>query len=397
MFESVLVANRGEIAVRIFATLAELGIRSIAVYSDADADARHVAEADTAVRLGPAPAAQSYLNIEAVLAAAAASGAEAVHPGYGFLAERAAFARAVVDAGLTWIGPPASAIETMGDKIAAKRTVAAAGVPVVPGRDEAGLDDEALAAAAVSIGLPVLLKPSAGGGGKGMRLVEQEADLAAQIGAARREASAAFGDDTLLVERWISQPRHIEVQVLADGHGAVVALGERECSLQRRHQKIIEEAPSPLLDDDTRARLAASAIDAARACGYVGAGTVEMLVSADRPDEYFFMEMNTRLQVEHPVTEMVWGLDLVAWQLRVANGEPLGRAQADWVPRGHAMEARIYAEDPSRLPPGQRAGPGLHGARRRGRPGRLVAGRGGRRRNRLRPHAGQGGRLGLRS
>ncbi|MDQ6839856.1 MAG: acetyl/propionyl-CoA carboxylase subunit alpha [Actinomycetota bacterium] len=345
---SVLVANRGEIAVRIFATLADLGIRSIAVFSDADANARHVAAADSAVRIGPAAAAQSYLDIDAVLAAAVRSGADAIHPGYGFLAERAAFARAVIDAGLRWIGPPPEAIEAMGDKIAAKLTVAAAGVPVVPGVDQASLDDEALRAAAVDIGLPVLLKPSAGGGGKGMRLVEAEADLADEITSARRQARAVFGDDTILVERWISRPRHIEVQVLADSHGAIVALGERECSLQRRHQKIVEEAPSPLLDDRTRHRLAASAIDVARACGYVGAGTVELLVSADRPEEYFFMEMNTRLQVEHPVTEMVWGIDLVAWQIRVANGEHLPWRQVDLAPRGHAVEARIYAEDPSR-------------------------------------------------
>ncbi|MDQ6782168.1 MAG: acetyl/propionyl-CoA carboxylase subunit alpha [Actinomycetota bacterium] len=345
---SVLVANRGEIAVRIFRTLRSLGIRSIAVFSDADADARHVGEADMALRLGPAAPSLSYLNVDAVLAAAAASGADAIHPGYGFLAESVAFARAVIGAGLTWIGPPPEAIETMGDKIAAKRTVASAGVPVVPGSEQPGLDDEALIAAAMALGLPVLLKPSAGGGGKGMRLVEDEADLAAQIASARREARGAFGDDTILVERWISRPRHIEVQILADAHGALVALGERECSLQRRHQKIIEEAPSPLLDDATRRRLADSAVDAARACGYVGAGTVELLVSAERPDEYFFMEMNTRLQVEHPVTEMVWGLDVVAWQIWVAAGEHLPWGPDDLRPSGHAMEARIYAEDPSR-------------------------------------------------
>ncbi|GAA3959661.1 acetyl-CoA carboxylase biotin carboxylase subunit [Actinomadura viridis] len=348
MFESVLVANRGEIAVRVFATLRRLGIRSVAVHTAADARALHVREADEAVRI------PSYLDIDAVLAAARRTGAQAVHPGYGFLAENAAFARACGDAGITFIGPPAEAIEAMGDKIRAKTTVAAAGVPVVPGRDEAGLTDEELAAAALGIGLPVLLKPSAGGGGKGMRLVREEAELAEAIASARREARASFGDDTLLAERFVTNPRHIEIQVFADAHGGAVHLGERECSLQRRHQKIIEEAPSPLLDEATRARMGASAVAAARAVGYTGAGTVEYIVSADRPGEYFFMEMNTRLQVEHPVTEMVAGLDLVELQIRTAAGEPLPFTQDDVVLRGHAVEARVYAEDPSRgfLPTG---------------------------------------------
>ena len=356
MFDSVLIANRGEIAVRIIRTLRALGIRSVAVHSDADADARHVREADTAVRIGPAAARDSYLNIDRIVAAALAAGAQAVHPGYGFLAENAAFARACAEAGLVFVGPPASAIEAMGDKIAAKLTVSAAGVPVVPGRTEPGMSDDALIAAAHEVGFPVLLKPSAGGGGKGMRLVRAADELAAAIESARREARGSFGDDTLLVERFVSNPRHIEIQVLADSHGTVLHLGERECSLQRRHQKIIEEAPSPLLDAATRERMGAAAADAARAVGYTGAGTVEFIVSSDAPDEYFFMEMNTRLQVEHPVTELVTGLDLVEQQLRVAAGEPLGFGQDEVRLTGHAVEARVYAEDPARgfLPTGGR-------------------------------------------
>ena len=354
MFETVLVANRGEIAVRIMRTLRALGIRSVAVFSDADADARHVREADTAVRLGPAPAADSYLSAERILAAAAATGAQAVHPGYGFLAENAAFARACADAGVVFVGPPADAIEAMGDKIRAKRTVAAAGVPVVPGRSEPGLSDAEIAAAAVEVGFPVLLKPSAGGGGKGMRLVRGPDALADEIASARREARGAFGDNTLLVERYVERPRHIEIQVLGDTHGTVLHLGERECSLQRRHQKIIEEAPSPLLSAAARERMGGAAVEAARAVGYTGAGTVEFIVSADRPGEFFFLEMNTRLQVEHPVTECVTGLDLVEWQLRVAAGEPLPFGQGDVRLDGHAIEARVYAEDPARgfLPTG---------------------------------------------
>nr|WP_145485368.1 MULTISPECIES: biotin carboxylase N-terminal domain-containing protein [Streptomyces] len=349
MFDTVLVANRGEIAVRVIRTLRELGVRSVAVFSDADAGARHVREADTAVRIGPAPAAESYLSAERLLAAAARTGAQAVHPGYGFLAENAAFARACEEAGLVFIGPSADAIALMGDKIRAKETVAAAGVPVVPG----GRDPE-LADAARTLGPPVLLKPSAGGGGKGMRLVRDLAVLDEEIAAARREARASFGDDTLLVERWIDRPRHIEIQVLADGHGHVVHLGERECSLQRRHQKIIEEAPSVLLDEATRAAMGEAAVQAARSCGYRGAGTVEFIVPGSDPSQYYFMEMNTRLQVEHPVTELVTGLDLVEWQLRVAAGEPLGFTQDDVTLTGHAVEARVCAEDPARgfLPSG---------------------------------------------
>ncbi|MTE19148.1 ATP-grasp domain-containing protein [Streptomyces sp. TRM43335] len=344
MFDTVLVANRGEIAVRVIRTLRRLGVRSVAVFSDADADARHVREADTAVRIGPAVASESYLSIERLLEAARRTGAQAVHPGYGFLAENAAFARAVVDAGMDFVGPPAEAIELMGDKIRAKETVKAAGVPVVPGSDGSSLTDAELAAAALEVGMPVLLKPSAGGGGKGMRLVRDEALLPDEIAAARREARGAFGDDTLLVERWIDGPRHIEIQVLADGHGTVVHLGERECSLQRRHQKIVEEAPSPLLDPATRAAMGEAAVRAARSCGYRGAGTVEFIVPGGDPAAYCFMEMNTRLQVEHPVTELITGVDLVEWQLRVAAGEPLPFGQDDITLDGHAVEARICAE-----------------------------------------------------
>ncbi|MFD0025976.1 acetyl/propionyl/methylcrotonyl-CoA carboxylase subunit alpha [Streptomyces sp. NPDC058382] len=354
MFDTVLVANRGEIAVRVIRTLRELGVRSVAVFSDADADARHVREADTAVRIGPAPAAESYLSADRLLEAARRTGAQAVHPGYGFLAENAAFARSCAEAGLVFIGPPATAISLMGDKIRAKETVSAAGVPVVPGSTGSELTDGQLADAAREIGMPVLLKPSAGGGGKGMRLVRDEALLADEIAAARREARSSFGDDTLLVERWIDRPRHIEIQVLADGHGHVVHLGERECSLQRRHQKIIEEAPSVLLDEGTRAAMGEAAVQAARSCGYVGAGTVEFIVPGNDPSSYYFMEMNTRLQVEHPVTELITGLDLVEWQLRVAAGERLPHRQDDITLTGHAVEARICAEDPARgfLPSG---------------------------------------------
>ncbi|MET7512910.1 acetyl-CoA carboxylase biotin carboxylase subunit [Streptomyces sp. NPDC005480] len=354
MFDTVLVANRGEIAVRVIRTLRALGIRSVAVYSDADADARHVREADTAVRIGPPPAGESYLRVDRLLEAAARTGAQAVHPGYGFLAENAAFARACADAGLVFIGPSADAISLMGDKIRAKETVKAAGVPVVPGSSGSGLTDAQLADAAREIGMPVLLKPSAGGGGKGMRLVRDGALLGDEIAAARREARASFGDDTLLVERWVDRPRHIEIQVLADGHGHVIHLGERECSLQRRHQKIIEEAPSVLLDEATRAAMGEAAVQAARSCGYRGAGTVEFIVPGNDPSSYYFMEMNTRLQVEHPVTELITGVDLVEWQLRVAAGEQLPYAQDDIELTGHAVEARICAEDPSRgfLPSG---------------------------------------------
>ncbi|MVU82836.1 ATP-grasp domain-containing protein [Nocardia sp. ET3-3] len=353
-FDTVLIANRGEIAVRVIRTLRAMGIRSVAVYSDADADARHVREADTAVRLGPAPARESYLNIDKVVAAAVRSGAQAVHPGYGFLSENSAFAAALEAAGIAFLGPSARAIEVMGDKITAKNAVAEYGVPVVPGIAKPGLTDAELIAAATEIGYPVLVKPSAGGGGKGMRRVEDPADLPAALVSARREAGAAFGDDTLFLERFVTRPRHIEVQILADQFGHVLHLGERECSLQRRHQKVIEEAPSPLLDAATRARIGAAACNTARSVDYVGAGTVEFIVSADRPDEFFFMEMNTRLQVEHPVTELVTGVDLVECQVRIAAGQKLAAAQEDIRLTGHAIEARVYAEDPSRdfLPTG---------------------------------------------
>jgi acetyl-CoA/propionyl-CoA carboxylase, biotin carboxylase, biotin carboxyl carrier protein len=366
VFSKVLIANRGEIAVRVIRTLRAMGIDSVAVYSDADAGARHVREADEAVHIGPPPAAESYLNIDAIITAALAVGAQAVHPGYGFLAENAAFARACAAAGLVFVGPPASAIEAMGDKIAAKARVAKAGVPVVPGAGSAGMTDQELTDKVLRWNdpwFPVLVKPSAGGGGKGMRVVRSAADLPAALAGARREATASFGDGTLLVERYLERPRHIEIQVLADAHGTVVHLGERECSLQRRHQKIIEESPSPLIDPARRETMGRAAIEAARSVGYVGAGTVEFIVPGTAPGstdteaefEFFFMEMNTRLQVEHPVTELVYGLDLVEWQLRVAAGERLPFT-TEVVPAtgGHAVEARVYAEDPARgfLPTG---------------------------------------------
>jgi acetyl-CoA/propionyl-CoA carboxylase biotin carboxyl carrier protein len=368
VFSKVLIANRGEIAVRVIRTLRALGIDSVAVYSDADAGARHVRAADEAVRLGPPPAAESYLNIDAIITAALAVGAQAVHPGYGFLAENAAFASACAAAGLVFVGPPAPAIEAMGDKIAAKARVAKAGVPVVPGAGSAGMTEEELKDKVLRWNdpwFPVLVKPSAGGGGKGMRVVRSAADLPEALAGARREATASFGDGTLLVERYLERPRHIEIQVLADAHGTVVQLGERECSLQRRHQKIIEESPSPLIDPARREVMGRAAIEAARSVGYVGAGTVEFIVPGTVPGsvgpdteaefEFFFMEMNTRLQVEHPVTELVYGLDLVEWQLRVAAGERLPFT-TEVVPAtgGHAVEARVYAEDPARgfLPTG---------------------------------------------
>ncbi|MCD2192752.1 ATP-grasp domain-containing protein [Actinomycetospora endophytica] len=357
MFSSVLIANRGEIAVRIASTLRARGLRSVAVYTDADAGAPHVVgpqAADVAVRV------DDYLDGAAIVEAGLRAGAEAVHPGYGFLAENAAFARAVTDAGLTWVGPPAAAIEMMGDKISAKAAVAPAGVPLVPGSHEKGLTDAELADAAREVGFPVMLKPSAGGGGKGMHVVTRDADLADAIAAARREARGSFGDDTLLLERYVTDPRHVEIQVLADAHGAVVHLGERECSLQRRHQKVVEEAPSAVLDEKQRDAMGQAAVDAAKACGYVGAGTVEFVTNADA-SEFYFLEMNTRLQVEHPVTEEVVRvrgarIDLVAEQLRVAAGEALGYGQDEITLEGHAVEIRLYAEDPARgfLPTGGR-------------------------------------------
>ena len=351
MFDTVLVANRGEIAARVISTLRRLGIRSVAVFSDADDGAPHVLEADVAVRLGPAQASESYLDVAAIIAAARSSGAQAVHPGYGFLSESPALALACADAGLVFIGPPVDALAAMGDKIRAKELVRAAGVPVIEGIADApgtagASRDQALAEAAAGLGFPVLVKPSAGGGGKGMVRADDAAALTEAIASARRVAAAAFGDDTLLVERFVPAPRHIEVQVLADAHGRVLALGERDCSLQRRHQKVIEEAPAAVLDEATRDRLAGAACAVAATVDYCGAGTVEFLVSAEDTEKFAFLEMNTRLQVEHPVTEQVLGLDLVAWQLRIAAGERLDLGPEQLRPHGHAVEARIYAERP---------------------------------------------------
>lgn len=346
LFDTVLVANRGEIACRVIRTLRELGIRSVAVYSDADRGAKHVTDADIAVRIGPASVHESYLNIAAIMGAAKESGANAIHPGYGFLSENAEFALACEAAGIVFVGPGTEALALMGDKIRSKDHVSKAGVPVIRGISSPGLSETELEDAAAKLGFPILIKPSAGGGGKGMEPVFKRSELADGLATARRVAKSAFGDDTLLLERLVTAPRHIEVQLLADTHGHVIHLAERECSLQRRHQKVIEEAPSSLLSEETRARIGEAACTVARSVGYVGAGTVEFLVSDDAPDEFFFMEMNTRLQVEHPVTEMVTGIDLVAWQLRIAAGEHLTVMQDDIVLRGHAIEARVYAEDP---------------------------------------------------
>jgi acetyl-CoA/propionyl-CoA carboxylase biotin carboxyl carrier protein len=352
-FNAVLVANRGEIACRVIKTLKDMGIRSVAVYSDADKDAKHVALADTAVAIGGTSPAESYLRIDAIIEACRRSGAGAVHPGYGFLSENVEFAKALDAAGITFIGPGIGAIEVMGDKIRSKNHVMAYDVPCVPGIAKPGLTDQELIAAAPGVGFPLLIKPSAGGGGKGMHVVERAEDMASTLLTARRVAASAFGDDTLFLERLIRAPRHIEVQVLADNHGNVIHLGERECSLQRRHQKVIEEAPSALFESladgpAQRTRMGEAACNAARSVNYSGAGTVEFLVSDEHPDEFFFMEMNTRLQVEHPVTEMVTGIDLVEWQVRIAAGEVLTVAQSDVVLKGHAVEARVYAEVPER-------------------------------------------------
>ncbi len=343
MFDSVLVANRGEIACRIIRTLRRLEIRSVAVYSDADRRARHVALADHAIRIGPPPAAESYLRIDAILEAAARAGAEAIHPGYGFLSENPGFARACAEAGIAFVGPPAEVIEAMGAKDRAKALMTDAGVPLVPGYDGTSQADDALRDAARELGYPVLLKAVAGGGGKGMRVVEDAAGFAAALEGARREAAAAFGDDRMLLERYLAQPRHIEAQIFGDRRGRVVHLFERDCSLQRRHQKVIEEAPAPGLSAEQRKAFGELAVRAGQAIGYVGAGTIEFLMDQG---QFFFIEMNTRLQVEHPVTEMITGLDLVEWQLQVAAGEPLPLAQEQITLRGHAIEARVYAEDP---------------------------------------------------
>lgn len=344
-FDTILIANRGEIACRVMRTARDLGLRTVAVYSDADANAPHVKMADNAVCIGGAPVADSYLNANAILKAAADTGAGAIHPGYGFLSENADFGERVADAGLVFIGPPAAAIRDMGDKAAAKRLMLKAGVPCVPGYQGDAQDDDTLIAAANDIGFPVMVKASAGGGGRGMRLVHDAADLPNALSLARAEAASAFGSDMLIIEKAVIRPRHVEVQVFADSHGACIHLGERDCSVQRRHQKVVEEAPCPVMTPDLRAQMGAAAVAAAKAVDYVGAGTVEFLL--DDSGAFYFLEMNTRLQVEHPVTEMVTGLDLVALQIAVAQGGALPLSQDDVLLDGHAIEVRLYAEDPA--------------------------------------------------
>ena len=351
MIKSLLIANRGEIACRIIRTARRLGIHTVAVYSDADARALHVRSADEAVHIGPSPARESYLVGEKIIAAALATGAEAIHPGYGFLSENAEFAQAVLDAGLVWVGPKPSSITAMGLKDAAKKLMAEAGVPVTPGYMGEDQNPGVLAEEADKIGYPVLIKAVAGGGGKGMRLVERVDDFTDALASCQREAAASFGNADVLIEKYIQRPRHIEVQVFGDTHGNVVHLFERDCSLQRRHQKVIEEAPAPGMDETTRAELCAAAVKAAKAVDYVGAGTIEFIADGSeglRADRIWFMEMNTRFQVEHPVTEEITGVDLVEWQLRVASGEPLPKRQDELAIDGWAMEARLYAEDPAK-------------------------------------------------
>ncbi|BDI61892.1 acetyl/propionyl/methylcrotonyl-CoA carboxylase subunit alpha [Qipengyuania nanhaisediminis] len=346
--KKLLIANRGEIACRIIRTAREMGIATVAVYSDADARALHTRSADEAVHIGPSPAAESYLKGEKIIAAARETGAEAIHPGYGFLSENAAFAQAVIDAGLIWVGPKPSSIEAMGLKDAAKKLMREAGVPVTPGYEGEDQSVERLKKEADAIGYPVLIKAVAGGGGKGMRKVDAPGDFEAALQSCQREASASFSNDEVLLEKWITSPRHIEVQVFGDTHGNVVHLFERDCSLQRRHQKVIEEAPAPGMDAATREEICAAAVRAAKAVDYEGAGTIEFIADASeglRADRIFFMEMNTRLQVEHPVTEEITGVDLVEWQLRVASGEPIPVSQDELAINGHAIEARLYAED----------------------------------------------------
>ncbi|MBI4737707.1 MAG: acetyl-CoA carboxylase biotin carboxylase subunit [candidate division NC10 bacterium] len=343
MFKKILIANRGEIAIRVIRACRELGIANVAVFSEADRASLHVRYADEAACVGPAPSARSYLDMDAILEVARRSGAEAIHPGYGFLAENAEFARRCEAAGVAFIGPPSQAIRAMGSKTSARRLATAAGVPVVPGAIE-DLSDAEVEARAREIGLPVVVKAAAGGGGKGMRVVQAETDLASAIRAARSEAQSAFGDSAIYVEKYLVAPRHVEMQILADRHGNTIYLGERECSVQRRHQKVIEEAPSPIVDPALRRRMGEAAVRLAKAAGYVNAGTVEFLVDRDR--NFYFLEVNTRLQVEHPVTEMVTGLDLVKEQIAIAAGEPLRHRQDDLVIRGAAIECRIYAEDP---------------------------------------------------
>jgi 3-methylcrotonyl-CoA carboxylase alpha subunit len=344
MIDTLLVANRGEIACRVMRTAKAMGIRTVAVHSAIDANARHVREADMAVNLGGAKPGESYLLIDKIIAAAKASGAQAIHPGYGFLSENAGFARAIEQAGLIFLGPPASAIEAMGSKSAAKSLMEAAGVPLVPGYHGDKQDLDTFREATARIGYPVLLKAAAGGGGKGMKVAESEAQLAETLESAKREAQSAFGDSRMLVEKYVLKPRHVEIQVFADQHGNCLYLNERDCSIQRRHQKVVEEAPAPGLCPELRRAMGEAAVKAAQAIGYVGAGTVEFLL--DERGDFFFMEMNTRLQVEHPVTEAITGLDLVAWQIRVARGEPLPLTQQQVPLNGHAIEVRLYAEDP---------------------------------------------------
>ncbi|HSC63106.1 MAG TPA: biotin carboxylase N-terminal domain-containing protein, partial [Caldimonas sp.] len=341
MFTKILIANRGEIACRVIKTARRMGIATVAVYSDADASARHVRMADEAVHIGPAAARESYLVGARIIAAAKATGAQAIHPGYGFLSENDAFAEQCAAEGLVFIGPPASAIRAMGSKSAAKTLMAKAGVPLTPGYHGDDQDPAMLAREAAKIGFPVLIKASAGGGGKGMRRVDKAEDFAAALASCQREAKSAFGDDRVLVEQYVLKPRHIEIQVFADTLGHCVYLFERDCSVQRRHQKVLEEAPAPGMTGERRAAMGRAAVEAAKAVGYVGAGTVEFIAHPD--GRFYFMEMNTRLQVEHPVTEMVTGLDLVEWQLRVASGEPLPVAQDRLGLHGHAIEARLYA------------------------------------------------------
>ncbi|MEM6493937.1 MAG: acetyl/propionyl/methylcrotonyl-CoA carboxylase subunit alpha [Pseudomonadota bacterium] len=351
MITKLLIANRGEIACRIMRTARAMGIATVAVYSDADAKALHTRSADEAVHIGPSPAAESYLVGENIIAAAKETGAEAIHPGYGFLSENAGFAQAVIDAGLIWVGPKPASIEAMGLKDAAKERMIAAGVPVTPGYLGEDQSLETLTKEAEAIGYPVLIKAVAGGGGKGMRKVDDAGDFAASLESCQREAKASFGNDEVLLEKWITSPRHIEVQVFGDAHGNVVHLFERDCSLQRRHQKVIEEAPAPGMDEATREDICAAAVRAAKAVDYEGAGTIEFIADASeglRADRIFFMEMNTRLQVEHPVTEEITGVDLVEWQLRVASGEPIPLKQEELSINGHAIEARLYAEDPAK-------------------------------------------------
>ncbi|MDQ6635661.1 MAG: acetyl-CoA carboxylase biotin carboxylase subunit [Gemmatimonadota bacterium] len=345
MFKKILIANRGEIALRVIRACRELGVKSVAVYSEADARAPHVREADEAVLIGPAPSSESYLKGDAIIAAARKTGAEAIHPGYGFLAEREWFARAVREAGLVFIGPPAEAIAAMGSKTAARELAIKAGTPVVPGTITALRDAEEAATVAETFGYPVLLKAAAGGGGKGMRVVHKREDLASALESAQREAKNAFGDDAVYVEKYIVGPRHVEIQILGDSYGTILYLGERECSVQRRHQKMIEEAPSIAVTPELRFRMGTAAVAAAKAAGYVNAGTCEFLLDAS--GDFYFLEMNTRIQVEHPVTELVTGVDLVQWQIRIAAGERLPFKQTELVPRGWAIECRITSEDPA--------------------------------------------------